>query len=98
MFYERVGDPVKDKELLTAISPLFHIDQMKAPLFVVQGANDPRVKQAESDQIVEALRKRGVDVPYMLKTNEGHGFANVENQLDLYRAIEKFLNRHLMQP
>ncbi|MDT9722075.1 prolyl oligopeptidase family serine peptidase [Paenibacillus sp. ClWae2A] len=98
MFYERVGDPEKDKELLTAISPLFHIDQMKAPLFVVQGANDPRVKQAESDQIVEALRKRGVDVPYMLKTNEGHGFANVENQLDLYRAIEKFLNRHLMQP
>ncbi|KAJ3198209.1 hypothetical protein HK101_007730 [Irineochytrium annulatum] len=95
MFYERVGDPVKDKELLTAISPLFHIDQMKAPLFVVQGANDPRVKQAESDQIVEALRKRGVDVPYMLKTNEGHGFANVENQLDLYRAIEKFLNRKL---
>ncbi|MEY8739138.1 prolyl oligopeptidase family serine peptidase [Bacillales bacterium AN1005] len=97
MFYERVGDPEKDKELLTAISPLFHIDQMKAPLFVVQGANDPRVKQAESDQIVEALRERGVDVPYMLKTNEGHGFANVENQLDLYRAIEKFLNRHLMK-
>ncbi|WP_416293106.1 alpha/beta fold hydrolase [Paenibacillus illinoisensis] len=97
MFYERMGDPVKDKELLTAASPLFHIDQMKAPLFVVQGANDPRVKQAESDQIVEALRERGVDVPYMLKANEGHGFANVENQLDLYRAIEKFLNRHLMQ-
>ncbi|QOS81943.1 prolyl oligopeptidase family serine peptidase [Paenibacillus sp. JNUCC31] len=97
MFYERMGDPEKDKELLTAVSPLFHIDQMKAPLFVVQGANDPRVKQAESDQIVEALRKRGVDVPYMLKANEGHGFANVENQLDLYRAIEKFLNRHLME-
>ncbi|SEB21211.1 Dipeptidyl aminopeptidase/acylaminoacyl peptidase [Paenibacillus sp. 276b] len=97
MFYERMGDPEKDKELLTAVSPLFHIDQMKAPLFVVQGANDPRVKQAESDQIVEALRKRGVDVPYMLKANEGHGFGNVENQLDLYRAIEKFLNRHLMQ-
>ncbi|CAI6079582.1 hypothetical protein PAECIP112173_02684 [Paenibacillus sp. JJ-100] len=97
LFHERVGDPVKDKELLTAISPLFHVDQMKAPLFVVQGANDPRVKQAESDQIVEALRKRGVDVPYMLKMDEGHGFANFENQLDLYRAVEKFLNRHLMQ-
>ncbi|WP_342553548.1 alpha/beta fold hydrolase [Paenibacillus sp. FSL R7-0652] len=97
LFYDRVGDPVKDKELLTAISPLFHVDQMKAPLFVVQGANDPRVKQAESDQIVEALRKRGVDVPYMLKLNEGHGFANVDNQLDLYRAMERFLNRHLMQ-
>lgn len=95
-FYERMGDPVKDKDLLTAVSPLFHVDQIKAPLFVVQGANDPRVKQAESDQIVEALRKRNVDVPYMLKTNEGHGFANIENQLDFYRALEKFLNHHLM--
>lgn len=96
-FHERMGDPVKDKDLLTAVSPLFHVDQIKAPLFVVQGANDPRVKQAESDQIVEALRKRNVDVPYMLKTNEGHGFANIENQLDFYRALEKFLNRHLMK-
>jgi dipeptidyl aminopeptidase/acylaminoacyl peptidase len=96
-FYERMGDPVKDKDLLMDVSPLFHVDQIKAPLFVVQGANDPRVKQAESDQIVEALRERNVDVPYMLKINEGHGFANIENQLDFYRALEKFLNRHLMK-
>ncbi|WP_256760361.1 prolyl oligopeptidase family serine peptidase [Cohnella sp. WQ 127256] len=97
MFYERVGDPVKDKEMLTATSPIFHADQIQDPLFVVQGANDPRVNQAESDQIVEALRTRGIDVPYMLKQNEGHGFANMENQLDFYRAMEKFLQRHLKQ-
>ncbi|AJY76492.1 alpha/beta fold hydrolase [Paenibacillus beijingensis] len=96
-FYERMGDPVKDKALLEEVSPLFHADQIKAPLFVVQGANDPRVKQAESDQIVAALQKRGVEVPYMLKANEGHGFGNIENQLDFYRSLEKFLHRHLME-
>ncbi len=95
LFHERMGDPVKDKEMLEAISPLFHVDQIKAPLFVAQGANDPRVKQAESDQIVQALKERGVDVPYMLKKDEGHGFLNLENQLDFYRALEKFLDRHL---
>lgn len=71
MFYERVGHPEKDKELLTAVSPVFHADKIKTPLFVAQGANDPRVNKAESDQIVEALRARGVDVEYMLKDNEG---------------------------
>lgn len=95
LFNQRVGDPVKDKELLESISPLFHVDQIKAPLFVAQGANDPRVNQAESDQIVQAVKERGVDVPYMLKQDEGHGFYNVENQLDFYRALEKFLDRHL---
>ena len=65
------------------------------PLFVAQGANDPRVKQAESDQIVEALRSRSVEVPYMLKEDEGHGFYNEENQFDFYRAMEKFLKKHI---
>jgi len=97
MFHERMGDPVADEELLTAVSPLFHADQIKAPLFVVQGANDPRVNQAESDQIVQALRDHNIDVPYMLKANEGHGFMNIENQLDFYRALEIFLHRHLME-
>ncbi|MWC28572.1 S9 family peptidase [Paenibacillus sp. MMS18-CY102] len=96
-FYTRMGDPVKDKDLLTAVSPLFHVDQIKAPLFVAQGQNDPRVKQAESDQIVKALTDRGIDVPYMLKANEGHGFALPENQLDFYLALERFLHRHLME-
>ncbi|NLK19145.1 MAG: prolyl oligopeptidase family serine peptidase, partial [Synergistaceae bacterium] len=78
-----------------AASPVFHADRIKAPLFVAQGANDPRVKKAESDQIVEALRKRGVDVEYMVKDDEGHGFHNEENRFEFYRAMERFLAKHL---
>ncbi|MEQ6050825.1 S9 family peptidase [Lysinibacillus capsici] len=95
MFYERVGHPEKDKELLTAVSPVFHADKIKTPLFVAQGANDPRVNKAESDQIVEALRARGVDVEYMLKDNEGHGFANEENRIEFYNAMVRFFDSHL---
>ena len=95
MWYERVGHPEKDKELLTAASPIFHVDKIKTPLFVAQGANDPRVNKAESDQIVEALRARGVDVEYMLKENEGHGFHNEENKIEFYNAMLKFLDSHL---
>jgi dipeptidyl aminopeptidase/acylaminoacyl peptidase len=93
--YEMVGDPVKDKELLTAVSPALHTDRIKTPLFVAQGANDPRVNKAESDQIVENLRKRGVPVEYMVKDNEGHGFHNEENRFDFYTAMEGFLSKHL---
>ncbi len=96
MFYEMVGDPITDRELLKEVSPVFHADKIKAPLFVAQGANDPRVKKAESDQIVNALKKRGIDVPYMVKENEGHGFHNEENRFDFYRAMEVFLGKHLM--
>lgn len=95
LFYERVGHPEKDKDLLTAVSPIFHADKIKTPLFVAQGANDPRVNKAESDQIVEALRARGVDVEYMLKENEGHGFANEENRIEFYNAMVKFFDSHL---
>ncbi|HES59843.1 MAG: S9 family peptidase [Calditrichaceae bacterium] len=95
MFYAMVGDPEKEKELLTAASPLFHADKIKAPLFVAQGANDPRVKKAESDQIVNALKERGVEVQYMVKENEGHGFGNEENRFDFYGEMEKFLGQHL---
>jgi dipeptidyl aminopeptidase/acylaminoacyl peptidase len=95
MWYEMVGDPEKDKELLTAISPVFHVDQIKAPLLVAHGSNDPRVKQAESDQIVNALRSRGIDVKYIVKENEGHGFRNEENRFEFYREMEKFLDKHL---
>jgi len=95
MNYEMIGDPEKDKDLLTAASPLFSADRIQSPLLIAQGANDPRVKQAESDQIVEALKKRGVDVPYIVKANEGHGFANEENRMYFYRAVEQFLAKHL---
>tara|TARA_B100001142_G_scaffold71623_2_gene72279 strand:- start:5942 stop:7840 length:1899 start_codon:yes stop_codon:yes gene_type:complete len=95
MMYEMVGHPENDKELLASASPLLHIDKIKAPLFIAQGANDPRVKKSESDQIVDALQKKGIDVPYMVKNDEGHGFYNEENQFDFYRAMGDFLNKHL---
>ena len=95
MLYEMVGDPEKDKALLTEASPFFHVDQIKAPLMVAQGANDPRVNKAESDQIVNALKARGIDVPYMVKDNEGHGFLLEENRFDFYRAMEQFLGKYL---
>ncbi|MEO8705757.1 MAG: S9 family peptidase [Kofleriaceae bacterium] len=90
-----VGDPVKDKELMTAASPVFHVDRIRAPLFVAQGANDPRVNIDESNQIVAALKARGVEVQYMVKANEGHGFHNEENRFDFYESMEKFLAKHL---
>ena len=95
MMYEMDGHPEKDKEFLESISPVFHADKIKAPLFVAQGAKDPRVKKAESDQIVEALKKRGVDVLYMVKENEGHGFRNEENKMEFYSAMEKFFAEYL---
>ena len=95
MMYEMIGHPEKDKDLLQEISPLFHVEKIKAPLLIAQGAKDPRVKKAESDQMVAALKERGIEVPYIVKENEGHGFLNEENRLELYREIEKFLTMHL---
>jgi len=94
-FYEMVGDPVKDKARLEATSPVMHADRIKTPLFVAQGARDPRVNKDESDQMVAALKKRGVAVQYMVKDNEGHGFRNEENQFEFYEAMEKFLAAHM---
>ncbi|HLG17026.1 MAG TPA: S9 family peptidase [Blastocatellia bacterium] len=95
MFYEMVGNPEKDQALLREASPVFHVDKIKAPLLIAQGQNDPRVNKNESDQMVAALKARGIDVPYMVKSNEGHGFANEENRFDFYRAMEEFLGKHL---
>ncbi len=94
MMYEQVGNPETDREQLAATSPALHAENIKVPLFIAQGANDPRVNKAESDQMVEALRKRGVEVEYMVKDNEGHGFHNQENRFDFYRTMERFLQKH----
>ena len=95
MFYEMVGDPVADSVMMRAASPVFFVDRIKCPLFIAQGRNDPRVNVNESDQVVEALKKRGVTVEYMVKDNEGHGFHNEENRFDFYGAMEKFLDQHI---
>ena len=96
-WYRYVGDPDDPvaRADMEARSPLNRVDQVRAPLLVIQGANDPRVTQRESDQIVAALRARGVPVEYLVKDDEGHGFARPENRLDAYRAMESFLAEHL---
>ena len=96
-FMRRVGDPADpaDRARLESQSPLFHAEHIEAPLLVIQGANDPRVKQAESEQIVVALRDLERPVQYLLAPDEGHGFAGRENRLAMFAAIERFLAEHL---
>ena len=94
-FHRRVGNPDTEEEFLNSRSPLFRVDQIKIPILIGQGANDPRVKQAESEQIVEAMKSKGIDYEYMLFPDEGHGFAKPENRLKFYAAAEKFLAKHL---
>jgi len=91
------SDIPKEKVIMKEVSPVNHIDKIKKPLFVVQGANDPRVNIDESDQIVEGLRAKGVDVPYMVKYDEGHGFAKEENSIELYKAMMGFYAKYLRQ-
>ena len=88
-------DNKEEKEIMKEVSPVFHIDKIKKPLFVVQGANDPRVNIDESDQIVEGLRANGVSVPYMVKYDEGHGFGKEENRMEFYQAMMGFLAENL---
>ncbi len=95
MMYAMVGHPEEDVEAMRAASPVFHVERIKAPLFVIQGANDPRVNIDESDQIVRSLRARSIDVPYMVKYNEGHGFHNEENRFEVYKAALGFIARYV---
>ena len=95
MMYEMVGDVEKDSAMLREVSPVFHVDKIKAPLFIAQGANDPRVNVDESDQMVKAMKEKGIEVEYLVKKDEGHGFRNEENRFEFYRAMEKFLNLQL---
>lgn len=94
MMYEMVGDPVKDSVMMREASPVFHADKINVPLFIAQGANDPRVNKAESDQMVDALKKRGVAVEYLVKDNEGHGFHNEENRFEFYKSMMSFIDKH----
>jgi dipeptidyl aminopeptidase/acylaminoacyl peptidase len=95
MYYEMVGNPETDKELLAETSPVMHAGNIRAPLLIVQGAQDPRVNINESDQMVAALKKHGIAVEYLVKENEGHLFTNEENRLEFYEAMERFLEKHL---
>ncbi len=93
--YRRVGNPETDQEFLWSRSPLSRAHDIRIPLLIAQGANDPRVKQAESEQIVAALTEAGIDHEYMLFPDEGHGFAKPENRIKFYTTAEKFLARYL---
>lgn len=93
--YAEMGNPETDLEKLRAKSPLFHAENIVRPLMVLQGANDPRVLKVESDEIVEAVKKNGVPVEYIVFDDEGHGFVNKENQIKGYSAVLEFLNKYL---
>ncbi len=93
--YRRVGNPETDEEFLWSRSPLSRAHDIRIPLLIAQGANDPRVKQAESEQIVAALTEAGIDHEYMLFPDEGHGFAKPENRIKFYTAAERFLAKYL---
>lgn len=94
-FYHRVGNLETEEDFLKSRSPLFFCDRIQKPLLIGQGANDPRVKQAESDQIADAMRTSGKPVEYVLYTDEGHGFARPENRLHFYGVAEEFLAKYL---
>ncbi len=93
--YKRVGNPDTDKDFLWSRSPLSRVRDIRIPLLIAQGANDPRVKQAESEQIVAALKDAGIDYEYLLFPDEGHGFAKPENRQKFYAVAERFLARYL---
>ncbi len=99
MMHEMVGNPKdpQDSIMMRENSPVFNVDKIKAPLFIAQGANDPRVNKDESDQMVKAMKDRGLEVEYMVKDNEGHGFRNEENRFDFYRTMEAFLEKQLIK-
>lgn len=93
--YHEIGDPVKDIDVLVATSPLFHAEEIRKPLLVVQGANDPRVTKAESDEIVEAVKKHNIPVEYVVFSDEGHSFTKKKNQIAANRRILEFLDKYL---
>jgi len=95
VLHKRIGNPVDDREFLESRSPLFKVDAIKIPMMIVHGANDPRVKQAEAEQIVAAMQAKGIPHEYLLFPDEGHGLVRPGNRLKFYAAAEKFLSAHL---
>jgi dipeptidyl aminopeptidase/acylaminoacyl peptidase len=95
--YQEMGDPEKHEQMLKDISPLFHAEKIKKPLLVIQGANDPRVIQPESDDIVQAVKKNKVPVEYVVFPDEGHGFTKKKNEMEAYSRMLNFLDQHLKQ-
>ncbi|MGB7070522.1 MAG: S9 family peptidase [Pyrinomonadaceae bacterium] len=93
--YKEIGDPETDLAFLKETSPLFHADKIKKPLIVLQGVNDPRVIKPESDEIVEAVKKNGGTVEYVVFDDEGHGFTKKVNEIRAYKAIAEFLDKYL---
>lgn len=93
--YQEIGDPVKDRDFLMATSPLFHAKEIRKPLMVIQGANDPRVIKAESDDIVAAVKQNGVPVDYLVFDDEGHGFSKKKNNIEASRRMVEFLDKYL---
>lgn len=96
-FKDRYYDPENPEEhkIMTEVSPALNADKISQPLLVIQGANDPRVKIEQADQIVKNMRERGIEVPYMVKYNEGHGFGHEDNQIEMYKSILGFFAKHL---
>ena len=90
-----VGDPVKDKDKFIEDSPITYLDGMTKPMLVIQGANDPRVVQKESDQIVAALKDKGREVEYIVLEDEGHGFSKKQNEIFVYSKMLDFLDRFI---
>jgi dipeptidyl aminopeptidase/acylaminoacyl peptidase len=90
----RLGDPITDKKRLIQDSPITYVDEMTKPMLVIQGANDTRVVRSQSDKIVEALRKRGRPVEYLLLEDEGHGFSKKENEVYVYKSISDFFDKY----
>jgi dipeptidyl aminopeptidase/acylaminoacyl peptidase len=90
-----MGDPVKNKALYEDRSPINFVDQIKAPLYLLAGGNDPRCPKEEAQQVFDAVKKRGGVVEYKVYENEGHGFARVENQIDAYKRVADFLKAHV---
>jgi dipeptidyl aminopeptidase/acylaminoacyl peptidase len=96
--YQEVGNPETQEEMLRAVSPLFHAEKIRKPLLVIQGANDPRVLQVESDEIVQAVKKNKVPVEYVVFPDEGHGFSKKKNEAEAYSRTRAFLDQHLKKP